>query len=182
LRRRAASDYSRGLDPRRGIADALDLPPERVAQHSPHVAAGQRVEADERGAVALQAVAAQPEQRRADMLGHPRVHAVRDHVVEAPERPRGDVTDIEPHVAEPERLDSRPAATHRGRVEVEPDELGPGERIRHRHEVPAVAAAQLQHPAALHVARPPAEEPRKRGEAVRMRLRERGAGIRDLVV
>ena len=76
---------------------------------------------------------------------------MRDHIVEGV---RGqlevfDLNHLERHVRETQRLHERAAARDRSFSRVDADEARAGECKRHRHEVAAVAAAELQHPASL---------------------------------
>ena len=60
-----------------------------------------------------------------------------------------DLAHLERHVRETEGVHERAAAGDRSLRRVDADEAPAGESQRHRHEVAAVAAAELQHPACL---------------------------------
>ena len=66
--------------------------------------------------------------------------------------------------------------------QVDAVELCPRMSQRQRNEILAPGTAQLQHAALGHRARVKAEQPRQRGQAVRVRLDERYAGVRNGIV
>ena len=157
---------------------------QHTLQHLAQAAAGQRVVADVRDAVGRQHAGAQREQRVADRLGHPGVHAVRDDVVE---RLRGglvrlDADRVEGHVAEPQPLGQLTRTGDRdGRV-VDPDERRAGQRGRHRQQVAPDAAAELEHAAARGRRGGQPEQRRERRQPIRMGLHERpGRILQDVV-
>ena len=75
-------------EPRARLGDPGDVEPEDFPGHPADVAARQRVVADERDAPRREVARDDGEQRRAHVLGYPRVHAVRDDVVERRRRRR----------------------------------------------------------------------------------------------
>ena len=165
-----------GGDALLGPFELARVEPHRVPGHRPQAAARQRVVADVCHAVPLEHSAAQREQPVAHRLGDPRVHAVRDHVVEAAQLAGikgGQIRLGEGHVCRAEA--SSPVASDRERlgIEVQADELATGQGRRHRDEIAAVAAAQLEHPAALGRGRLHAHQPCVGGEPVGVALGER---------
>ena len=68
------------------------------------------------------------------------------------------------------------------RRQIDPDEAGVRQLDRHRDQVVAAGAAQFQHAAGVDVGRLQAEEPGKRREAIRVRLRKCLVDVRHFVV
>ena len=197
-RRRFGADGGRGLvlaaqpreqapggrDPLLRLFDAVELEGEQLAQGLAQPVAGQRVVADERDAAGRQHVRGEREQPLAHRVGHPRVDAVRDDVVEAL-LGRLEVLDpdlLEAHVGEAELVRARSGQRDRAARQVEADEARLGQRERHAEQVAAVAAADLEHATARGRDGVQAEQRRDRRDAIGMRLRERVAGVADGLV
>jgi hypothetical protein len=172
------------LHPPLRVRLVLDVEAQHVARRVAQVGAGIGVVGDERDAVRRQAIGARREQRVARPGWDPRIDAVRDHVVEPAEvvRERLDVALEQPHVAGAELGGERGPAGDRLGGEVDADELAAGQAERHRDQVAAVAAAQLQHAAAGRRCGTQPEQRRLGGEAVRVRLRVRVPLVGDCVV
>ncbi len=104
-----------------------------------------------------------------------------DDVVElAPVAVVAQVGLLQPHGLQPE-VRGRLRAELR-RHEVEPDRLEPGHVRGHRDEVHPVRAPDLEHARAAGRRRLEPVEDAEDGEPVRVRLRDREPGVRDLLV
>jgi len=114
----------------------------------------------------------------------PRVHAVRDDEVELAGRgvERREVRFDELDVRQPEGADRSPPLLDRSRREVAADEAGAGQRHRHRDEVSAVVAADLEQAARLGTRREVPDECRHGLEPRGVRRPVRQRVVRDLVV
>ena len=124
---------------------------EHVPQRAGQPATGEHVVADVRDPTLRQGRAALLEQAITHRGPDPRVHPVRDHVVECLRRQLEvlDRAHFERDVRKTERLHERAAARNRSLRRVDAVEARAGEGQRHRHEVSGVAASELQYPACL---------------------------------
>ena len=121
----------------------------------------------------------------ADRLGDPRVDAVGDDEVEVAELPAAQVGDValaQLDVLDADRRDRLPALRDRGLREVDAERGDPGRGHRHREQVPAGAAADLQDPRRERVRGVQPVQDRHRSEPVRVGLSIRIIGVSDGVV
>ena len=120
-----------------------------VAQHAPEVAAGLRVVGDVGDPVRASSAARDRRQQRvARVRRDPAVDAVGDDVVELAERAVGQLAHValaQLDVGQPDLGDRGAALLDRLGGEVDADRADAGRRRRHRHQVAAGAAADLQH-------------------------------------
>ena len=89
---------------------------------------------------------------------------------------------VEGDVRKPECLNYSPAPCNGPFRKIDTRELAPGQFERHRNQVPAVATSQFQDAAALGRRRCHPQHAGDCGQPVRMRLCERKAGVKDLIV
>ena len=123
-------------------------------------------------------------QRIAHRRRNPRVHAVRDDVVELPEI-CGEVDDValqQLDVGESECVRKPPPQLDRPGRKLDSEKARIGKPVRHGDQVSARTASQLQHPAVLDRRGIQAEQPRVGRDAIGVRVLPRAAGIVDAVV
>ena len=89
---------------------------------------------------------------------------------------------LDPQVAEAQLLGGRTRLGDLAPRRVDADELAPGKVERHRDEVRAHRATELQDAAAIDGSGIEAEEPGERGEAIGVRLGEAGAYVGNFVI
>ena len=170
-------------DPLLRLADLAQVPAQHLARDLAQVPARQHVIGHVRDAVGRQTVAAGGEQCVAAGRRDPRVDAVRDDEVERAERAqRAQVRVLELDVLEAQSGRRRGRPLDRAPRQVDPAERAAAQPVGHRHEVAAITAAELEQAAGVGRRGAQPEQRGHRGEAVRVRLRERMTRVRDPVV
>jgi hypothetical protein len=166
------------------VFDPPRLEQHHVANHSVRRPPGQRVVADIGDTIRREILAADRQHPVADLRRDPRVDAVRDDVVEGAvlRADRGDVVLAQLDVGQAGSGDQRLAGPDLPVREVYAGESGARQRRCHRDQVVAVPAAKLEHPAGFDLRGIQAEQQRQRSKPRRMRLRNRQAVVRQLVV
>ncbi len=157
---------------------------QHLPQHLAHMAAGLRVVADECDSLGRQALTANRQQAFAHIFGDPRVHTVRQNVIEL--TPRGadlaQVGHAQSEVIQGQIGGHAHSRCDRAGGEVDAHEAAGRERVGHGDEVAAIAAPNLQDAAARQRRRFHAEELAHRCQPVGMRLRPRKSGVGNQVV
>ena len=159
VRRRSLSEkpdeVSRLADSLDGILAASHGPQHHLAHRNSDVPSGKHVVAHVRDAVRSEHLGGDGEHPLLNQRRHPRVDAVRDDVVVRAEVRRVQEVDVlERHVREAEGGNLLPAPRDGRARRVETEERAPRKDVRHRDQIAPVAAAQLEHAAALRGERP----------------------------
>ena len=155
-----------------------------IADHAAQVPAGEDIVADVGDTVVGQVLGRDAQDGVAHVGRDPAVDPVADDVVEAldPEVEGGDVALLDAHVTEIQGGDAGLTIAHVAVGEVDTAEAAAGEPQRQRDEVAARGAAELQHAALRHGRCAEPEQGGERGQARRLRLRERLGDVRDEIV
>ena len=155
-----------------------------VADEAAQMAAGQGVEIQVSDPLGREMAREDRHQRIAHRRRNPRVHAVRDDVVEFPEI-RGEVENVtllQLEVGESERgREPSPDRNRPGR-ELDAEKACIGKPAGHRDEVPARAASELQDSAAFNRCGIQAVQPCVGRDAIGVGVLPRAAGIVDALV
>ena len=167
-----------------GVVEHREAEPHQVAGETSEVAAGEGVEVQVGDPAGREMARECRHQRIARRCRDPRVHAVRNDVVELPEV-RGEVEDVAPpqlDVGKPERGGEPPSDLDWPGRDIDPEKPRAGKSAGHGHDVPARAASELQHPATFDRRGTQAVHACVGRDAVRVRVLPRAAGIVDAVV
>ena len=179
-----AHEAHRVLAVRFRVVERREPEAHHVAGEVAQMAAGQGVEVQVGDALGREMAREGRHQRIAHRGGDPRVHAVRDDVVELPEV-GGKVEDValpQLDVGERERRGEPAPDPHRPHRELDAEEARPGEHAGHRDEVAPCPASELQDPGALDRGRRHAVHPGVGRDAVGMRMLPGAAGVVDAVL
>ena len=167
-------DLAPQVDPGVEFGGAARVKQHHLAKHLAKAATGKCVVADKGDALRRQAGLDDGQHLVAHGFGHPGIEAVGDHVVESPQFRSGihDVPVLEAEIGEAQGGDFLVAGVDGDARRVDAQKLGGGVLERHRDEVLAVAAADLQDAAARERGWVHAEENGQGSEPVGMGLRE----------